>query len=82
MVESEQNLTESLMKRQNNGSYSPDLTVVSRGDREAGDPLLAIALISAHLEMQTWKNDIIFDNLELPQICKKHFKGESISVSS
>lgn len=56
--------------------------MVSRGDREAGDPLVAIALISAHLEMQTWKNDIIFDNLELPQICKKHFKGESISVSS
>lgn len=49
---------------------------------EAGDPFVAIALISAHLEMQMWKNDIIFDNLELPQICKKHFKGESINVSS
>lgn len=49
---------------------------------EAGDPFVDIALISAHLEMQMWKNDIIFDNLELPQICKKHFKGESTNVSS
>ena len=40
---------------------------------EVADMLVAVPLISVHLEMQACKNDIIFDNLELPQKSQNAF---------